>query len=182
MTHAVLVPTRIAAIDVDAYTRSVVSADTVPVDIDNGNVFELLTKSTTTGEGEVWAATKNTGTLTGLWMAYSPEVVTTVSGSNSFRGLDNDPRSFTNVAGKVFDAFKPVIGDIITLSADALDSSTVNTYVVATSSQFKLYWSGSAAAGLTLKYLETTYNSIPSGAISESQRPAAFKFVVSAVS
>ena len=184
MTHAVVVLNKVAATDVDAFNRAAIShASASTEDIDNGWVFELLTKSTTTGEGEVWLATKNTTTtITNLWMAYSPEIVTVVSGSNQFKGIDNDPRNFYNINNQLFDAFKPQIGDVITLTADALDSSTPQAYAIAVSSTFKLTWNGSPVSGLSLKYLETTYISLPqAGAISETQHVAAFKFVVTAI-
>jgi len=55
MSHGVIVANKIRATDVDALNRVCVSAD----DIDNGFVFELLTRSATSGESEVWVATKN---------------------------------------------------------------------------------------------------------------------------
>jgi hypothetical protein len=174
MTHAICVPNKIKASDVDALNRVAYSTD----DIDNGWAVTLTGRSARTGESEMWVAHHNAGTLTDLWMAYSPEVVSVVSGSNVFKGIDKDPLHFYTVAGDVIDIFKPQIGDVITLTADALDSSTTNTYVIATSGQYKLYWSAIVAVGLTLKYLETTYISKPTGAISETQRVAAFKFEV----
>ena len=90
MSHGVAVLNKVRATDVDALNRVCRSAD----DIDNGFVFELLTRSATTGESEVWVATKSGGTLTNIWMAYSPEVVEVVSGSNVYKGLDADPRNF----------------------------------------------------------------------------------------
>jgi len=178
MTHAVAVLNKVAAQDIDAYNRTAVSATA----LDNGWVFELLTKSATTGEGEVWTATQTGGTITNMWMAYSPEIVTLVSGSNKFKGIDNDPRNFYHIVGDMIDAFRPVVGDIITLTADALDSGTPQAYATCVSGNWKLIWAGSGVNGLTLKYLETTYISLPqAGAISETQRVTAFKFVVSAV-
>jgi len=180
MTHGIIVANKIAASDIDALNRVAVSAS----DIDNGWVFELLTRSATSGESEVWVATASAGTLTNIWMAYSPEIVTTVSGSNKFKGLDSDPLNFYNIAGDMIDVFRPQVGDIITLTADSLSTASAvveSAYAVVTSGQFKLYWSAAAASGLTLKYLETTYVSKPTGAIGETQRVAAYKFAVSAV-
>ena len=178
MSYGVVVPNKIAATDVDAYNRTAVCATAV----ENGFLVELLTKSTTTGEGEVWVATQSAGTLTNIWMVLGPEVVSVVSGSNKFKGIDNDPRNFRYEIGDMIDVFRPVVGDIITLTADALSSSTVNTYAIVASGAWVATWSGSPASGLTLKYLETTYISLPqAGAISETQRPTAYKFVVSAI-
>lgn len=180
MTHGICIPNKIAATDIDALNRVAYSAS----DIDNGWVFELLARSARTGESEVWVATASAGTLTNIWMAYSPEVVTVVSGSNKFKGIDSDPLNFYNIAGDMIDVFRPQIGDIITLTADSLSTSSAvveSAYAIVTSGQFKLYWSASAAVGLTLKYLETTYVSKPTGAISETQHVAAYKFAVTAV-
>jgi hypothetical protein len=86
-----------------------------------------------------------TDNTTGMWMAYSPEVVTVVSGSLKYKGLNNDPREFTNLSGEVFSAFKPQVGDIITLTAEAItgDKST-NTYAVAANGAYTLAWAAAA--------------------------------------
>jgi hypothetical protein len=178
MTYGVAVLNKVAATDVDAYNRTAVCATA----LENGWLVELLTRSSTTGEGEVWVATQSAATLTNIWMVYSPEVVSVVSGSNRFKGIDNDPRNFRHEIGDMIDVFRPVVGDIITLTADALSSSTVNTYAIIAAGYWEAQWSGSPASGLTLKYLETTYISLPqAGAISETQRVAAYKFVVTAI-
>ena len=84
--HAVLVPNKIKATDVDALNRTAVGTTS----IDNGNIFELLTYSSTTGQGEVWTATVASA-ITNLWMAYSPEVVE-VAGANQRLRPKNDAR------------------------------------------------------------------------------------------
>lgn len=83
---------------------------------------------------------------TGLWMAYSPEIVTVVSGSSKYRGLNNDPRNFTNLKNEVFTAFKPQVGDIITITADGIGNTAIgsNTYAVAKNGQYKLDWASAA--------------------------------------
>ena len=83
---------------------------------------------------------------TGVWMAYSPEIVTVVSGSLKYKGLNNDPRNFTNLSGEVFDAFKPQKGDIITITADGIGPTSIgsNTYAVAKDGQYKLDWASAA--------------------------------------
>ena len=180
MSHGIAILNKVAASDISALNRVAVSAS----DVDNGWVFELLTRSTTSGESEVWVATASAGTLTNIWMAYSPEIVEVVSGSNKFKGIDSDPLNFYTIAGEMIDCFRPQVGDIITLTADSLSTASAvveSAYAVITSGQFKLYWSASPVSGLTLTYLETTYVSKPTGAISETQRVAAYKFSVSAV-
>jgi len=83
---------------------------------------------------------------TGMWMAYSPEIVTVVTASGKiYKGIDPDPRDFTNVSGEVFDAFKPQVGDLITMTADGITGSkTTGDYAVATNGQYALAWASAA--------------------------------------
>jgi hypothetical protein len=83
---------------------------------------------------------------TGMWMAYSPEIVTIETASGKlYRGLSNDPRDFTNLEDYVFDAFKPQVGDIITLSSDGITGSkATGDYAVATNAQYALAWAAAA--------------------------------------
>ena len=181
MSYGVCIPVSIAAMNVDAWNRSAVSASTV----ENGNVVVLATKSATAGQSEVWTATVPSGTLTGLWMAYEPEIVTTVSGSSKYKGLDPDPRNFVNIIGDVFSVFKPQLGDIITLTADALSTNTsysagVTTHVNAINSTggLQLEWAAAVGSGiLSLKLLAATTISIATGAI-DTQRVVAYQFEV----
>ena len=102
--------TQISAKDVDALNRYAKAS----VDIDGGALVSLGGIA----EGDVFTATKATaGTNGGLWMAYNPEEHLTVVGDNMFAGLTADPRDYTNIAGRVFDVFKPQVGDIIGLTA-----------------------------------------------------------------
>ena len=176
--HGVLERKQVSAMNTDSYNRSVVSA----IDVDNGNVFTLSALSTTADELEVWtASTPVTGSLTDLWMACEPEVVTTVSGSKEYKGINPDIRDFYNVAEDVFSAFKPQIGDIVTLTAAALGGTiSTNEYVVATDGTSELTWAAAAITGLSLQLIKTTYISIATGAIG-SQRTTTYKFAVVAV-
>lgn len=83
---------------------------------------------------------------TGMWMAYSPEVVTIVTASGKkYKGLTPDPRDFTNISGEVFDAFKPQVGDIITMTADGITGTIgSNTYAVAANGAYTLAWASAA--------------------------------------
>lgn len=83
---------------------------------------------------------------TGLWMAYSPEIVTVVTASGKkYKGINPDPRDFTNLSGEVFDAFKPVVGDILTITAEGITGTKgTNTYVVAKDGQYTLDWASAA--------------------------------------
>jgi hypothetical protein len=188
MTHAIAILNKVQSTDVDSYNRVARSAS----DIDNGWVMQLASRSSTTGESEVWVGTAPSASagLQNLWMAYSPEVVTTVSGSNKFKGLDADPQNFYHIIGEMIDVFQPKIGDIITLTAEAVSTAgatAASAYAVAvagdgSADDFMLNWSASGAvSGLVLKYLATTYISKPTGAIAETQRVAAYQFEVVAV-
>lgn len=175
MAYGVLVPNQIAALNIDAWNRSAVCASPV----ENGWIVALETKSTTAGESEVWTATvPATGTLTNLWMVYEPEVVLTAA---KYKGLDPDVRNFRVEATDIFSVYKPVLGDIITMSADCLlgsYSAGVTTHVNATdtSGGFSLYWGSSQTASvLSYKLLSATYFSIGTGAI-DNQRITAYQF------
>lgn len=83
---------------------------------------------------------------TGIWMAYSPEIVTVVTASGKkYRGINPDPRDFTNTSGEVFDAFKPQVGDILTITTDGITGTkSTNTFIVATNGQYALAWAAVA--------------------------------------
>lgn len=83
----------------------------------------------------------------GLWMAYEPEVVVTVTGTKKYKGINPDVRDFYNASGDVFTAFKPQVGDILTFTDDGITGTkSTNTYIVATNGQYKLAWSATANA------------------------------------
>jgi len=176
-THAVLHQDSVMAYDVGSLNRSAVAA----ADLDNGNVFYFSAKSTTAGEGEVWTvAQPATGSLTALWMAYSPEIsLTTGEGGSQYKGLSPDPQDFYNASTLVFDAFSLKIGDLITVTADALaGTKSTNTFVEATDGSYELTWAAAiSATALSLKLRETTYISIADGSIG-TQRVTAYQFEV----
>jgi len=182
MTHAIVRFDKPQFTDVDALTRSGVCAS----DLDNGWVAQLLTQSSTTGQGEVWTATVPTSANSGLknlWMAASPEVIEVIAANgNVYKGIDSDPANFYSVAGEIIDFVRLEPGDLVTLTADALTvgDPLASTYAVAHDSSWKLYWSTTnPATGLTLKYLATTFISKgTAGAISETQQVVAYKFQV----
>ena len=129
----VLVQTHVMAMDVDALNRVGVYDS---ANIDNGTALVCGVQSTNAGQKHVFSVTPASGVAKDLWMAYSPEVNTTVDGVLYFKGLDVDPRNFTNLAGKPFDMFKPVPGvDLIQVTkdffAEGYDPDTVSsaTYV-----------------------------------------------------
>ena len=153
----------------DSKIRSAVAA----ADLENGNLVVLATLSTTAGESEVWAATRpESGTLGNLWMVAQPEVVTTYSGDYAFKGLDPDPRNFIVKTGEIFRAFKPMVGDIIELSEDAIatGSGAGAAYAVATAATYFITNAAAAVSGLSLKLIGTGYQSIGIGSLGSTQR------------
>ena len=175
MANGIIEKTAVAATDVCAYNRTVVSAAAV----ENGSVLNLTTLGVASGEAEVWTGeAPTTGNLTDLWMAASPEVVVTAA---KYKGLDPDPRNFTNAIGDMIAAFKPVVGDVIKMNADAVAGTiSSNTFVVATNAASKLTWAAAAVSGLSLKLRKTTTMSIGTGAIG-SHKILAYVFEVVAV-
>ena len=169
MAKSILVPTLTAAKNIDALNRSFVGA----VDLDNGNVFEKGELSTNVNESQVYNAVAPT-TLSGLWMAFSPEDVVLTDGlGNQFKVGTLDPRAFTNTAGVVFSGFKPQVGDLVLVSADGI-SGEANSYAVAANGTNKLAFAAEAISGLSFKVVETTYISVASANNIGSQRVTAY--------
>ena len=171
--HGVLIPEQIAAMNIDSLNRSVVDV----ADIDNGHVMVMGAKSTTAGLSEVFEVSQPvTGALTGLWMAYSGDEIV-VTGAR-YKGLDPDPRNFFNAAGKVFSVYKPQLGDIILVNAEALGGTFIlntTTHVNATDQSWALVWGNSQTASvLSYKLLSVSYMSLATGAI-DSQRITAYE-------
>lgn len=179
MAYGLLVQTATAASNIDSYNRNCKSAS----DIENGSVFQLASRSSTAGEGELWVATAPaTGALSHLWMAAEPEVVVTVSGNSQYKGLDPDVRNFKNIAGTPFAAIKLTIGDVVQLSSDAVEGTKgSNNYVVATDAKLKLQWASAAVSGVSLKLLGQKDIAIGSGTLGATQRQTAYLFEVVAV-
>lgn len=182
MTHAILVPNKLMAQNIDSLSRAALGAD----DLDNGWLVSLPTRNTaaTRGYEEVWDAGKPaTATLAKMWMVYEPEIPTLISATGyKFKGIDVDPRNFYTVAGDVVSVYKPQIGDIITLTSDALatGSGAGAAFAVAVDSAYKLTWAAAVISGLSYQYLETTYISLADGSIG-TQRVTAYKFACVAV-
>lgn len=177
--HSVMIPSAVAAKDVDAWNRSAVAT----VDVDNGNIVILSGLSTTAGEGEVFnALTPSTSDgLTGVWVVGEPEVVVT---DGKYKGLDPNPQHFYVAAGDVFTCFKPQLGDLITLTDEGLaGTKSTNTFAIAVNSTggLKPQWNSTAGSGVfAMKLLKTTYISIADGSIGK-QRTTAYLFEVVAL-
>ena len=166
----VLVPTDLVAKNIDALNRTAINA---AANVDNGSIFKLGALSTEQGKSEVFTITTPADDLTGLWMAYSPEVVLTVSGDFQAKGIDQDPRHFTNVAGIPFDAYKIQVGDLITITAEGLSAAYNDEgYLVAQAASMKFKPNATAIAGVSYKVLKKTNITIANGGIGADSVPA----------
>lgn len=121
MANAVIIPTSCAFKDVDAYSKTVRND---AADFQNGALLKLTTLRTDKpGETHVFNC-QAAGVETGVWMAYSPEVM--VERGEVF----GDPRDFINKKGKAFDARKLFVDDIFQASedwfAEGFDPATVS--------------------------------------------------------
>jgi hypothetical protein len=117
MAYGVLIESMIQAKNIDALNRSVKAEINVA-----GGGLVALTAPTTQGD-DVWTAAAPSSELGGLWMAYNPEVKYILVNGKKFAGLSADARDYTNIAGEVFDAFKPKVGDEIVVTIDAVDDT-----------------------------------------------------------
>lgn len=116
MANTILVLTRVAADNVDAYNRSAIAT----TDVMNGALLTLEKGlSTAPGKPFVFNAIPlaDANAHKQYWMACAPEVNTLTDGTLIYKGINNDPRSFTNPANIEFDVFAVQIGDIVQLSA-----------------------------------------------------------------
>lgn len=164
----ILIQNLAQALNVDALNRSFVSES----EIENGMIFASGERSTSDDEAEVFqAGAPEAGALTGLWMAYEPEVVLTVAGTNKqYKGLNPDPRDFFVPAGMVFSGFKPMAGDILTITGGGVLAGNyeegTTTHVNATAGANTLTWGNSATAdAFSMKLLNTSYVSVTDGSV-----------------
>lgn len=146
-----------------ALNRSVVSATA----IENGFIFQLATKSATSGNKDVFVATvPATSYLSNLWMLAEPPVALIASR----KGLTRDPREYILAIGDVGSAYKPQLGDVIKVSDTALAGSA-NDFVVATNAAWQLTYAAAVVSGLSFKVLDASaYISLADGAAIGSQR------------
>jgi hypothetical protein len=175
----ILIQKLVMAKNIDSLNRSFVHT----AEVENGMVFQSVGRSTDADKAEVFTITAPaTGALTGLWMAYEPEVVLTTSGNSVYKGLDPDVRNFAIPIGTVFTGFKPMAGDIIQMTGGGALAGTksTNTYVNASNGTMALTWGSSqTASALSAKLLETGYVSITDGStIGGNQRVTAYTFEV----
>lgn len=130
MANTVLVLSRVAADNVDAYNRSAICSE----DVMNGTVVTLENGfSAIAGKGFVWTATPlgDEDKHAQYWMACAPEVNVLADGTLLYKGISVDPRNYTNVKDTEFDVFSVQIGDCVQIStpffANAQDPATIGT-------------------------------------------------------
>jgi hypothetical protein len=177
--HAVVEKLATMSKDIDSLNRFAQCAAAV----DNGNVVQLLTKSTDAGEGEVWVATAPaSGSLEDLYMVAELGVVSVYdSAGNEYRGLNSDPRNAYNAAEKTFTAFQLHKGDVVRLTAEAFSGAkgVSDTFANAADGLYTLVWGTSqTASALSLRLLATNYISIGSGTLGATGRVVAYDFKV----
>lgn len=163
----VLVPTLVAAKNVDSYNASFVDASN---EYENGAIIAAGDYSSEQVY-EVAAVSE----LHNLFMVFSPEdtIITDAAGNEYKIGI-NDPRTFTNVAGKVFSAYRPQVGDKILISAEGIEG-TADDFAVAAAGENKLQFASAAVDGLSYKVLDANaYISIGGATAIGSQRVAAY--------
>lgn len=146
--NAVIIARKMASTNVGSLIKEGKNTTT---DIPNGTPVVIGKLLTGAMESNVFSVTPATAIAKGLGLALSPEVGSVVSGDNSFKNLDKDPRNFTNVKGKTFTVKIPVQFDEITVSkeffADKKDPTTVqNATVVELNAQGKFEAKVSATA------------------------------------
>lgn len=172
--NAVLEQTLTAATNVNIYNGSFIYED---ADLQNGSVFA---KGDEYSEQVYEIAAPAEGNLKGLWMASSPiDTVLTDATGNQYKPGILDPRAFTNPKGLVFSAFKPQVGDIITISADGIEGAYnegTTLYVNAANGVFKLAFGNTQTENaLSFKIIKPTYISVASANAIGSQRIVAYK-------
>ena len=161
----VLVPSLVAAKNIDSLNASFID-DTN--DYENGAIIAAGDYS----KEQVYEVAAVGEDLHNLFMVFSPEdtIITDAAGNEYKIGI-NDPRTFTNVAGKVFSAYRPQVGDKILISADGIEG----TAAVAATGESKLQFDSAAADGLSYKVLDdSAYISIGGASAIGSQRVAAY--------
>lgn len=153
MANTVLIQTQVAAMNIDSLNSDAISA----TDLNNGAVVARGALSSEAGKHELFTVAAPEAVGTNLWMVYSPEVVDIKSGNNIYRGLSEDPREFTNIAGRPLNIFKPMVGDLITVTADAFSTSVgSNAFANQVAESTKLTPAAEVGEGLAFKVLSTS--------------------------
>jgi hypothetical protein len=175
--HGVVVVNKLLAKDNDSLVRPVKTEQ----NLDNGSIMSASYAAATSGSlAEVFmCGVPTTGSLTGLWMMYEPEIpfVTNSAGTNVFNGLGTI-QDFYVASSAVATAVKLSPEDIITITSDLLDSTTPAAYAIASNGKYTWTWAATSSGCVTtLQYLNTTYIPSADGTIG-SGRITAYRFRV----
>lgn len=120
MAFAYIITKDIAAKNVDAWNRSVIST----VDVPAGAALTL------TAGADVEAPFVGAAATTGqIWMAYPSSEALLVVNGKQFAGLSADPRDYVNIAKRPYDAFRVEAGDLVGFTIDAFNDGTLPTAV-----------------------------------------------------
>lgn len=163
----VLVPTLVAAKNIDSLNASFIDTN---ADYDNGAIIAAGDYS----KEQVYSVAE-VEDLHNLYMVFSPEdtIITDAMGNEYKIGI-NDPRTFTNVKGKVFSAFRPKVGDKVLMTAEGFSGSAAD-YAVAEEGSNKLKFASAAVDGLSFKVIDdAAYITIGGATAIGSQRVAAY--------
>lgn len=173
----VLIKNRYAAMNIDAYNRTAVATEDIP----NGGVF--LLNNYKSGEDMLWEAKKpTTETAVGVWMASSPEIVITeLPDGTRLKGIDHNVRNFVNLKKEMIDAFKPVVGDVLTIVPAEDGGFATKNFVGIDANKFTLKTLDAAPSGggFYMEKIETTTMNIGDGSFVKKSVPA-YKYVVRA--
>lgn len=175
--HTVLIPSSVAALNVDSYNRSFKNAT---LDFDNGTVFSKGALSTDAAESQVFMAELPKANESGLYMAFTAEDTIVTIGGNQYKFGLNDPRLFTNIKGYVFSGFRLNAGDIVEISTDGVTGEEAD-YVIADPTTGKLKFAAAQGTGLALKVISKSNihaAGAGNGAIGGTQRLASYKLEV----
>ena len=167
MAKIVLIPSLVAAKNIDSLNQSFLDASN---DYDNGMVLNA-------GAYDSASQTYTPDAISDLhnvFMAFSPEdTIITDSMGNEYKIGINDPRTFTNVKGKVFSAYRPQVGDKILISAEGIEG-TADDFAVVAAGESKLQYASAAVSGVSYKVLDdSAYISIGGATNIGSQRVSA---------
>jgi len=170
---SVLVAGQIMAHNVDSLIKNAKYASGA---VENGHVVTLGDLSSTAGEEEVYVAAlpATAGLATDVFYMVNEPVIVMTEG---YKGLNDNPQNFEVEAGKVFNAFRPQIGDEVVITEAGLGGTkSTNTYIVPANATGKLTWAADAdGVSTAFKLVETTSVEIPSANFWNS-KAVAYKF------
>ncbi|MEG0899401.1 MAG: hypothetical protein RSD67_02455 [Oscillospiraceae bacterium] len=101
------------------------SAINATADVDGGS--PVIMGVPVVGDNSTFVATQATATSASVYIAYNPTFWYATDGTLVFPAVSVDPRNHTNIKGKPFGSFKPVVGQIFGVIAANITGSTAPT-------------------------------------------------------